>query len=116
LKKAMLVELSPEVGPDGSEQPRPAVRNADGLAKRLARRLSSLGIVPDTSIIYVELVGEAVDVWRPVAAIVQQPGIYRLPDEPPDAETWAFAPGSLVRCELRSLSGGRELVGCALAE
>jgi len=43
-------------------------------------------------------------------------GIYRLPDEQPLDEVWAFAPGSLVRCEHRAFAEGAGLVAVALAD
>jgi hypothetical protein len=63
--------------------------------------------------IYVELLDEAVDVWRPVSAVEEAPGIYRLPATSPVDETWAFEPGRAVRCEPRELSDGLALVAVA---
>jgi hypothetical protein len=71
--------------------------------------------VSPESTIYVQLLDEDVDVWRPVTAVHEDDDTYRLPDEQPDTETWAFSPGSRVRCERRRLSGVSELVACALA-
>jgi hypothetical protein len=65
-------------------------------------------------VIYVELLNEAVPVWRPVTA-KREAGAYRLPAEKPDDETWAFPPGSRVRAEWRRLGEGQQLVACALA-
>jgi hypothetical protein len=59
--------------------------------------------------IYVELVDEGVDVWRPVEALAEGDG-FRLPDHPPDGEVWKFPPGSLVRAEKRELADGEALV------
>ncbi len=67
------------------------------------------------SVVYVELLGEGVDVWRPVDAISEGGDIYRLPDDAPPDERWAFPPGSKVRCEARRLSGDLVQVACALA-
>ena len=64
--------------------------------------------------IYVELVDEAVDVWRPVDARVEHSGTFRLPDHAPEGEAWRFPPGSVVRCERRLLSGTEALVACEL--
>lgn len=64
--------------------------------------------------VYVELMGEGVDVWRPVEATVQADGTVRLPDEAPDDEVWRFAPGAVVRCEPRTLSEGEALVAIEL--
>ena len=57
-----------------------------------------------TQTIYVELVDEGVDVWRPVDATVEHNGTFRLPDHAPEGEAWRFLPGSVVRCERRLLS------------
>ena len=63
--------------------------------------------------VYVELLDEGVDSWRPVRAMKEGPGVFRLHGEPPDDERWAFEPGSLVRCEQRQLSDGPALVALA---
>lgn len=77
---------------------------------------SRAGTVADVAneIIYVELVGEGVDVWRPVEATIEAGGTFRLPDEAPEDETWRFPPGGLVRCELKRLSDGEALVASEL--
>ncbi len=61
--------------------------------------------------IYVALLDENVDVWRPVQAERQRDGVYRILDQPYDRETesWEFEPGDLVFCELRELSRGPAL-------
>lgn len=66
-------------------------------------------------IIYVELLDEGVDAWRPVTATEERRGVYRLPHRRPEDEQWAFPPGSLVRCEQRDLGDGSALVAIALA-
>jgi hypothetical protein len=58
-----------------------------------------------TETVYVELLDEGVDVWRPVQAQVEGDGVYRLPDSAPADETWAFPAGSRVRCEHRAVPG-----------
>jgi hypothetical protein len=60
--------------------------------------------------IYVALLDEGVDAWRPVEAVEAHDGRYRLPAVAPDGERWEFAPGSLVSCENRELSDGPVLV------
>jgi hypothetical protein len=55
-----------------------------------------------TATVYVELLDEGVPVWRPVQAEELGDGRYRLlptDDYDPEIETWAFLPGSIVRCE-----------------
>lgn len=66
--------------------------------------------------IYVRLLNEGVDVWRPVAAEPVSGGVYRLASaEPPPDESWEFPPGAVVRCELKRLSGGDSWVAIALS-
>jgi hypothetical protein len=69
--------------------------------------------VADATIVYVELLDEAVDVWRPVAASHIREGVYRLGDKEDEDERWSFPAGSLVRVEERELSDGRVLAACA---
>jgi len=58
--------------------------------------------------VYVQLLEEGVDVWRPVEAI-EDAGLYRLigPPHSPDDERWEFEIGELVRCEARTFSDGQ---------
>lgn len=48
--------------------------------------------------IYVKLLGENVDVWRPVEATYRGAGIYQINEQPYDREieTWQFEPGERV--------------------
>jgi hypothetical protein len=68
----------------------------------------------DTQTIYVELLGEGVDVWRPVEATIEADGTFRLPDQAPTDEAWRFPPGSVVWCQRKMLSGGEALVASRL--
>jgi hypothetical protein len=63
----------------------------------------------NTVTVYVELLGETVDVWRPVQAEHVGGDLYRLTGEQPDDEAWPFAVGEVVKCKTRQLSddGGR---------
>jgi len=67
--------------------------------------------------IYVALLDDGTDVWRPVDAKEIREGLFRIVSAPsnPDDECWEFEPGSLVRCEERQLSGGSVLVAVARA-
>lgn len=67
-----------------------------------------------TQTIYIELMGDGVDVWRPVEATAEADGAFRLPDQAPEDEVWKFPPRSLVRCQQRLLSGGEVLVASEL--
>ena len=66
----------------------------------------------ESQTIYVALLDEGVDVWRPVDAEVLPDGLFRIvsPAPDPDDERWEFSSGSIVRCEYRRLSEGRTLV------
>jgi hypothetical protein len=46
--------------------------------------------------IYIPLLNEGVDVWRPVKATKLTTDTYRIEGPIPDDEKWAFAPGSVV--------------------
>jgi len=48
--------------------------------------------------VYVELLDEGVDVWRPVVASEIAPGRYLLEGPMPESERWAFPPGAVVEC------------------
>ena len=66
--------------------------------------------------VYIKLVGEGVDVWRPVEATDEGDSIYRLAAAPaPEDEEWEFPPASRVRCEMRDLSDGPALVAVSPA-
>ena len=67
-----------------------------------------------TQTVYVELLGDGVDVWRPVEAI-EDGDTFVLPLTSPEGERWRFPPGSRVRCELRDLSEGQALVAAEIA-
>lgn len=61
--------------------------------------------------VYVRLVDEGVDVWRPAQAQALGEGIYRLASSTvPETETWEFPPGALVAGEMKELSEGVVLV------
>lgn len=61
--------------------------------------------------IFVALLDEGVDVWRPVEAERLSGDLFRIAPQPYDAEIerWAFPPGAVVRCDLLELSGQRVL-------
>lgn len=63
--------------------------------------------------LYMPLLGEGTEVWRPVEAEPTIDGYYRIVGEVPDEEAWTFAPGTIVRCEWRDLGDDRALVAVA---
>jgi hypothetical protein len=56
--------------------------------------------------IYVYLLDEGTDVWRPVQALQLDDGSFRIPPNAlvPDGEIWEFNPGDIVRCKDKQLS------------
>lgn len=63
--------------------------------------------------IYVRLLNEGTDVWRPTSGEKIAEDIYKiLPTKNyhTDDEQWEFAPGTIVKCELQKKSNGKILV------
>ena len=54
--------------------------------------------------VYVQLVGEAVDCWRPVPSRELHSGVYEILGVVPAGEQWEFEPGARVRCREQLLS------------
>ena len=67
----------------------------------------------ERSTVYVALLDEGTNVWRPVNGESVGLGLFRLLGSVPSDENWQFQPGEVVRCENRNLSGGRVLVAVA---
>jgi hypothetical protein len=59
--------------------------------------------------IYMELLDEGTDVWRPVQAEPIGGGLFRVIGPVPEDERWAFQPGTVVRCKKIKMSGGTHL-------
>jgi hypothetical protein len=68
--------------------------------------------------IFVKLIDERVDVWRPVQAKRLSDGVYRIAQQPYDRELeeWEFGPGEQVVCELIESSDGPMLAATRAAE
>ncbi len=60
--------------------------------------------------IYVNMVGEGMNVLRSVRAEHLGRDFYIIVDEMPADETWEFVPGQVVRCKKKNLSNGKGLV------
>ena len=69
------------------------------------------------TVIYVALLHEGVEVWRPVAAEPLGPDTYRIisPNLNPDIETRTFDTGAEVRCGHRDLEGHTQPVAICRA-
>ena len=61
--------------------------------------------------IYVALMDEGIDVWRPVEARKIARDTFLIVDQDYDreVETWQFEPGTLVRCR-RARRNGRQII------
>jgi len=68
--------------------------------------------------IYVALVDEGVDVWRPVQAEHLSDNLYRILDQSYDRaiESWQFEPGDVVLCDMIESSDGRILAAIRKAD
>src|SRR3546814_12858146 len=73
--------------------------------------------IQETTTIYVALLDEGTDVWRPVQAAQRTDGPYIIlsTNGDPDDEKWQLQSGSIVPCELKTLSGGHQLVAVSAA-
>lgn len=72
----------------------------------------------DIAQIYIALLGEGVDVWRPVQAQYLNDNRYRILDQPRDhnIESWEFEPGDIVLCEVIESSDGPILAATRKAD
>ena len=62
--------------------------------------------LPGSVEIYLPLLDEGVDVWRPVAAEPLDSDTYRIVTPRPPGEKWPFRTGDVVRCEWRVFDEG----------
>jgi hypothetical protein len=60
--------------------------------------------------IYVNMVGEGMNVLRSVRAEHLGRDFYIIVDEMPADENWEFMPGQVVRCKKKNLSNGKGMV------
>jgi hypothetical protein len=58
----------------------------------------------ERSTIYIELLDEGTECWRPVSAERLSEATYCIVDSVPEGESWLFKPGDVVRCKTRSFS------------
>jgi len=64
--------------------------------------------------IFVKLLDEGTDCWRPVAAQRVEENHFVIVDAVPEDETWEFQPGEAARCAERQFQdGSRKLVAVA---
>ena len=56
--------------------------------------------------IFIALLDEGTDVWRPVSANALGGGEFEVLGKVPAGETWQFPPGAKVRCKRKVFSDG----------
>jgi hypothetical protein len=56
--------------------------------------------------IYVALLGEGTEVWRPVNAQPIGNDVFLLQGQIPNGESWEFSPGTQVRCKEHIFASG----------
>ena len=56
--------------------------------------------------IYVALLGEGTEVWRPVEAQPIGNNVFLVQGEIPSGESWQFSPGTQVRCKEHVFASG----------
>jgi len=59
-------------------------------------------------VIYMPLLGEGTDCWRPVRAVQVAEGVFEVADQLREGESWAFAPNSRVRCRKHVFATGEQ--------
>ena len=80
--------------------------------------MSEAKVMNTDAVVYVRLLDEGTDVWRPVNAAALPDGSFELlpPDFDSEAELWEFPPAAKVRCMTKEFAGGmRRLVAVARA-
>ena len=67
--------------------------------------------------IYLPLLNEGTDCWRPVEAIELGSDLFRIVSQKPEDEEWPYRSGEVVRCRWRQFSEGEgwEAVAAASA-
>ena len=63
------------------------------------------------TVVYVRLLDEGTDVWRPVSASSLPDGVFQLAkpaDYDPEMENWEFPPQAKVTCAPKIFSDGKE--------
>ncbi len=66
-----------------------------------------MSVDPDSNIykVFVKLLDEGTEVWRPVEAFRVSHNVYQLSGNQPEGEEWQFKVGSIVLCEQKKFTG-----------
>jgi hypothetical protein len=71
---------------------------------------------PKQTLIYVNLLGEGLNMMRAVLCHDLGRGYYLIVEPMPEGEQWEFQTGQVVRCEKKKLASGKHLVAVAEAQ
>ncbi len=66
----------------------------------------------ESETVYIKVLNERTEVWRPVECINQDDFIFLIPNDTkvPDTETWQFQPGARIQCGVRELTSNRKII------
>jgi hypothetical protein len=109
------IENAPQVAPASPPEPVPTpFPITPAAAPEPVAQPIPAGAVPVRPLkevmVYVNLMGEGLNVMRSVRAEHLGRNFYRIVEAMPAEETWEYGPGQVVRCEKRKLSTGKALV------
>ena len=103
-------EPTPTFPPEPEPAPTPAAA-PEPIPPQAAVSPAAVPLPPGKeTMIYVNLVGEGLNVLRSVRAEHLGRDFYKIIEEMPAGETWEYSPGQVVRCKKQKLSSGKALV------
>ena len=111
ISECLMVQVS--LGNDATQE---LYAHAFCLRRSLHRSVPLL--LKSETVVYVSLLNEGVEVWRPARAVPLNSEVFLLsPDqEVPKEEEWQFIPGQVVICKRRQLEDGPALVAVSTCE
>jgi hypothetical protein len=110
--------------PTVAEPPSETTRPAEPIEPRLVRSSEPPHPAPEPvpikpgkeTSIYVNLMGEGLNMLRAVRAEHLGRDYYRITEPMPESEQWEYGPGQVVRCRKKNLSSGKALVAVEEAQ
>jgi hypothetical protein len=111
-QQPVIVQAAPHVAPPAPPPvPQPVFAAAAAPVPVITGAPDVTAIPPGReALIYLNLVGEGLNVLRTVRAENLGRDYYRIADIMPEGEQWEFTPGQVVRCRKKSLSNGKHMV------
>jgi hypothetical protein len=108
---------APVIHPPAPE-PQPVITHPEPVEPRLVRNSEPARPTPEPvpvkpgkeTSIYVNLMGEGLNMLRSVRAEHLGRDYYRIIEPMPESEQWEYGPGQVVRCRKKNLSSGKALV------